>query len=187
MDKLGPPRAGQLLIAADPGKGGFFDRSVVLILEHNESGTLGVVLNRVSEMDVPSPLADWAPLLSPPAVPFEGGPVSEQAVVALAQLANAQAGPPGWKPLFDDVGIVDLDTPVELVEGAFAHVRMYVGLAGWEGGQLEGELIRGFWVRTKARSEEVFGLPTGLWRRVLRRLGGASARWSTWTGTPMFN
>jgi putative transcriptional regulator len=187
VDTIGPPRAGQLLIAADPGKGGFFDRSVVLLLEHNDSGTLGVVLNRPSEMDVPPPLADWAPLLTPPAVPFEGGPISEQAVVALAQLAHAESGPPGWKPLFGDVGIVDLDTPVELVEGAFAHARMFVALSGWEAGQLEGELIRGFWFRTQARSEEVFGLPAGLWRRVLRRLGGAAARWSTWTNTPVLN
>lgn len=187
METLGPPRAGQLLIAAEPGKGGFFDRTVVLLLEHNEAGTLGVILNRPSDMDIPGQLTGWESMLSPPGVPFIGGPVSEQAVVALAQLVTPEVSPPGWKPLFDDVGLVDLDTPLELVDGMFAHMRMFVALSGWESGQLEGELIRGFWFRTQARSEEVFALPADLWRRVLRRLGGVGARWSTWTATPVLN
>ena len=91
---IGPPEAGQLLIATDPGKGGYFDRSVILILEHNDSGTLGVVLNRPSGHEVPPLLEEWETMLSPPAVPFEGGPISQQAVVALGQLAN----PPTNRP-----------------------------------------------------------------------------------------
>lgn len=187
METLGPPAAGQLLIATEPGKGGFFDRTVVLILEHNESGTLGVVLDKPSDIDMPPPLEPWTGLLSPPAVPFIGGPVNEQAVVALAQLANPEISPPGWRPILGDVGLVDLDTPVELVDGAFAHMRLFIALSGWEAGQLEGELIRGSWFRTVARAEEIFGLPDDLWRRVLRRLGGVAARWSTWTSIPVFN
>lgn len=187
MEALGPPDAGQLLIAAEPGSGGYFDRAVVLLVEHNHTGTLGVVLNKPSDVEVPPSLDQWTTMLSPPAVPFEGGPVSEQAVIALAQLVSPDDSPPGWKPLFGDVGLVDLDSPVEVVEGAFAHMRMFIAFSGWEAGQLEGELIRGLWFRTRARPEEVFGLPEDLWRRVLRRLGGVPARWSTWTETPVLN
>ena len=187
MELLGPPAAGQLLISTEPGKGGYFDQTVVLVLEHNDAGTLGVVLNRPSDLGIPEQLSQWGPLLSPPSVPFLGGPVNEQTVVALAQLANPQVSPPGWQQIFGEVGLVDLDTPVELVDGAFAHMRMYVALAGWESGQLEGELIRGSWFRTTARAEEVFGVPDDLWRRVLRRLGGAVSRWSTWTPLPILN
>ncbi|WP_296137739.1 YqgE/AlgH family protein [uncultured Tessaracoccus sp.] len=187
MEMLGPPAAGQLLISTEPGKAGFFDQTCVLVLEHNESGTLGVVLNRPGEIAIPEPLAEWERLLSPPAVPFLGGPVNEQAVVALAQLAHPEASPPGWRAVFGDVGLVDLDTPVALVEGAFTHMRMYVALSGWDAGQLEGELIRGSWFRTTARAEEVFGVPEDLWRRSLRRIGGPVARWSTWTPLPILN
>lgn len=187
MEMLGPPAAGQLLLSTEPGKGGYFDQSVVLILEHNDSGTLGVVLNQPSDIEVPEPLTEWQPLLSPPSVPFRGGPVNDQAVIALAQLAHPEVSPPGWQQIFADVGLVDLDTPLELLDGTFAHVRMYIAFAGWESGQLEGELIRGAWFRTKARAEEIFGLPDELWRRVLRRIGGPTARWSTWTASPIFN
>lgn len=182
-----PPTAGQILISTEPGKGGYFDQSVVLLLDHNDSGSIGVCLQQPSTLGMVEPLAHFQEYLSPPATLFEGGPVSQQAAVALAQVSDPDEEPPGWKPLFSGVGILDLETPVELVAGAFSHLRIYVGLSGWDSGQLEAELIRGSWFRTQAIAEEVFGTPEDLWRRSLRRVGGATGRWSTWTQTPELN
>ncbi len=180
--------SGQILIAKDPGRGGYFDQSVVLLLEHNSSGTVGVCLDKTSDYEMIEVFEPFEPQLSPPAVLFEGGPVSPRAAVCLAQLRNPEHDPPGWHRLFDDVGILDLDTPPELVEGGYAHLRIFVGLAGWDAGQLEGELIRGSWFRTGARAEEVFSsTPAELWRRSLRRMGGTASYWSTWTEVPELN
>ena len=181
------PAAGQILIATEPGRGGYFDQSVVLLLDHNDSGTLGVCLHQASAMPIVPVLEQFTQYLTPPVQMFEGGPVSQQAAVALAQVANPQEEPPGWRRIFGDVGILDLETPVELVDNAFSHMRIFVGLSGWDPGQLEGELIRGSWYRTTARAEEVFGTPEDLWRRVLRRMGGVTGRWSTWTESPELN
>lgn len=181
------PAAGQILIATEPGRGGYFDQSVVILLDHNDGGTLGVCLHQLAEMEMVPVLEHFAGFLTPPVHLFEGGPVSKQAAVCLAQVANPSEEPPGWKRVFDDVGILDLETPVELVAGAFSHARIFVGLSGWDPGQLEAELIRGSWFRASARAEEVFGTPEGLWRRTLRRVGGATGRWSTWTETPELN
>lgn len=182
-----PPAAGQILISTEPGRGGYFDRSVVLLLDHNDSGSIGVCLHKTAELEMVDALTHFTEHLSPPAVLFEGGPVSQQAAVALAQVADPDEEPPGWKPVFGSVGILDLETPIELVAGAFSHLRIYVGLSGWDAGQLEGELIRGSWFRNLATAEEVFGTPQDLWRRSLRRIGGAPGRWSSWTGTPELN
>lgn len=181
------PVAGQILVATEPGRGGYFDRSVILLLDHNENGSLGVSLHKVSDLGMVDVLEHFQEMLTPPKTLFEGGPVSPQAAVCLAQVANPFEEPPGWKRLFDDVGILDLETPVELVAGGFSHLRIFVGLAGWDAGQLEGELIRGSWFRASPRAEEVFGTPDDLWRRTLRRVGGAPGRWSTWTETPELN
>ncbi|MFV0429592.1 MAG: YqgE/AlgH family protein [Arachnia sp.] len=181
------PAAGQILISTEPGRGGYFDQSVVLLLEHNENGSLGVCLHHLSDLGMVEVLRPFEDLLTQPAQLFEGGPVSPQAAICLAQVMNPDEEPPGWKPVFDDVGILDLETPVELVRGAFSQLRIYVGLAGWDAGQLEGELIRGSWFRSRASVEEVFGTPDGLWRRALRRVGGTPGQWSTWTGTPVHN
>lgn len=187
MEAEGAIKPGQLLISADPGRGGYFEQSVVLLLEHNENGTLGVCLNRLSGVDIEGPLGHFTEVLTPLAMPFEGGPVSQQSAIALAHVANSWEEPPGWRRVFGDIGMLDLDTPIELVRGAFTHLRIFVGLSGWSPGQLEGELIRGSWFRTAATVEEVFGVPEGMWRRVLRRRGGMLGRWSTWTDQPTLN
>ena len=91
--------------------------------------------------------------------------------------ATAEAPPAGWERVIDGIGVVDLNCPPELMESSFSQLRLFVGLSGWAAGQLESELIRGSWFRAPARPEDVFGHPAGLWRRVLRRLGGATGRW----------
>ena len=185
--ELGEPAAGQLLISTEPGRGGYFDRSVVLLLEHNEEGSLGVCLHRMGRIPMVDSLEHFSDLLTPPAKLFEGGPVSKQTALGLAQVRSPWEEPPGWRRLFGDVGVLDLETPVELVQGTYVHIRIYVGLAGWSAGQLVGELLRGSWFRSQAAAEEVFGTPEELWRRVLRRIGGGPGFWSTWTGHPEWN
>lgn len=181
------PAPGQLLVATDPGRGGYFDQAVVLIVEHNPGGTLGVCLHQLSEVDMVDALEEFTPLLSPPAQLFEGGPVNERMALCLAQVSNPDDEPVGWRRVFDDVGVLDLDTPIELVENAFSQVRIFAGLTGWDSGQLEAELIRGSWHRIPAHAEDVFGTPYDLWRRCLRRMGGTLGRWSTWTEAPEYN
>lgn len=183
------PRAGEFLIATEPGNGGYFDRSVVLLLDHGTEGALGVRLNRPSELPIEGidQLRYLEPHLSPPREIFEGGPVNTRAAVCLAQLANPNQEPLGWKRIFGDVGAFDLNTPPELVPGAFSAMRLFMGLSGWDGGQLESELAAGAWFRTDAHAEEVFGTPQDLWRRTLRRIGGGPALWSTWTPVPQYN
>ncbi len=179
--------AGQLLVATEPGRGGYFDRSVVLLLEHNDDGTIGTVLTRLSPMPVSGVQDAFLEHMSPPVALFEGGPVNPDVVVALGEPATLSSPPPGWQPVTEDIGLVDLTFPPELIESSFRELRLFVGLSGWSPGQLESELIRGSWFRTKAHAEDVFGTPEGLWRRVLRRVGGAPGRWSTWTDDPTLN
>ena len=84
--QLGEPAAGQLLVATEPGKSGYFDRSVVLILDHGDSGTVGVCLNKDQSMDVVPELAQFRELLPPPGRLIEGGPVSQQTAVGVTQV-----------------------------------------------------------------------------------------------------
>ena len=101
--ELGEPRAGQLLIATEPGRGGYFERSVVLLLDHNDEGSLGVCLHKVGEMDMVDSLEHFSDLLTPPAQLFEGGPVSGQTALGLAQVRNPWEEPPGWRRVFAEL------------------------------------------------------------------------------------
>ncbi len=179
---------GVLLVASTELGDGVFDQSVVLVLDSDESGSLGVVINRESTIDLRSALPVWASLVSEPQVLFEGGPVSQNGAVCLAKLANPTEDPPGWRRIHDDLGLLHLDTPTEIARGAYADLRIFAGYAGWEAGQLEGELLRGDWHRVRRLDEDVFCLSTeGLWRRVLRRQGFDLALMSTWSEDPEAN
>lgn len=184
-------RAGQLLVATprllDPN----FERTVVLILDHDESGTLGVVLNRPSPVPVGDILMAWEGLASEPGVLFHGGPVATDSALAVAALPPGQVAaeePVGFRRLFADTGIIDLDTPTELLESVVTRMRVFAGYAGWGDGQLVEEIEEGSWYVVPQEPEDVFDAdPRRLWSRVLRRQPGELAWVSTRPADPTQN
>lgn len=184
---------GALLVAtpalADPN----FRRSVVLILEHDDNGTLGVVLNRPSEVTVTQVLPSWGPLVTGPQVLFEGGPVQTDSALALASVTGA-AEPLGWRRLHTGtsavsrLGTVDLDAPPEILAGEITQMRIFAGYAGWSAGQLEAELREGAWYLVDAEPGDTFhSEPRDLWRHVLRRQPGELAFVATCPDDPHMN
>ena len=160
--------SGQLLVATpllgDPN----FERTVVLLLEHSDEGALGVVLNRPSDLAVGDILPDWADLATPPDEVFHGGQVSTDSALALVRTTGEPVI--GVRSLPHEVGVVDLDTPTELVQNAVQALRVFAGYAGWGAGQLEGEIEEGAWFVVDTLPEDAFTAdPDSLWRRVLRR------------------
>ena len=114
--------------------------------------------------------------------------MSPNGAICLASVATLGEEPPGWRPLFDTVGLLHLDTPIEIVSGAYRDLRIFAGYAGWAAGQLQGELAEGMWHVLRADYEDVFGRrPTRLWRTVLRRQPTALAWFSTWVEDPDLN
>ena len=153
--------SGRLLVATpllgDPN----FRRTVILIVEDEpEEGTLGVVLNRPTEVQVGQVLESWTELVTGPSVVFKGGPVSPNSALALA-LARGDDEPLGWRSLDGSnltarIGLVDLEAPPELLAGGITSLRVFAGYAGWGPGQLEGELAHGFWFTTPQDAKLLF-------------------------------
>ncbi len=170
---------GRLLVATPPLVDPNFDRTVVLMLEHGEEGALGIVLNRPTDTSLDDVLPEWRVVASPPEVVFAGGPVSPDAVIAIARRRDrdgaAEEGD-GWVPIFDDLGTVDLGRDPLDVGIAIDELRVFVGYAGWGPGQLEGELEQHAWfVVDLARADPFAVAPGRLWQHVLRRQRGRLA------------
>ena len=180
------PATGSLLIAtptmADPN----FSRTVVLLLDTGESGALGVVLNRPTELEVADVLEAWADLVAGPGVLFQGGPVETDAALAVARV-TADDEPVGWRRVFGTTGLVDLDAPVELLSSAVSALRIFAGYAGWGAGQLEAEIEEGAWFVVPAEPQDPFLDPERLWAQVLRRQGGQLAMLATMPAEPGLN
>jgi len=178
---------GRLLVAtptlADPN----FERAVILVLDHDDDGALGVVVNRPTEVPVTEVLPMWDPMVTGPDVVFQGGPVALDSALGLV------AVPPGDEPigvrrLHNGFGLVDLDTPPEVVQGAVLRLRIFAGYAGWSPDQLEGEIAEGAWYVVEAQEGDPFtDAPTGLWRQVLRRQSGPLAMVATFPADPSLN
>jgi putative transcriptional regulator len=182
------PRAGDLLVASVLLADGVFNQSVVLLLDLDEDGALGVILNEISQLPLDSVLPEWVSTVSEPHLLFHGGPVSPNGAICLASVASAEEEPPGWRPLFDTVGLLHLDTPIEIVAGAYRDLRIFAGYAGWAAGQLQSEIAEGMWHVIRAQYGDVFGRsPLTLWRTVLRRQPSELAFFSTWVEDPESN
>lgn len=173
-------RSGMLLVAAPELQDPHFEQSVVLLLDADDEGALGVILNRPSPVLVADVLEGWRDLAVEPDVLFQGGPVSVDGALALARPADPGTPPVGFREVVDGLGVLDLDTPVELVADGLAALRIFVGYAGWGPGQLEDEVAEGSWYVVPGTIGDVFALdPSELRRDVLRRQPGSLAWAST--------
>ena len=185
--------SGRLLVATpllgDPN----FRRTVILIVEDEpEEGTLGVVLNRPTEVQVGQVLESWTDLVTGPTVVFKGGPVSPNSALALA-LTRGEDEPLGWRSLdgsamMSRIGLVDLGAPPELLAGGITSLRVFAGYAGWGPGQLRAEIEEGAWYVVVGEPTDAFlAEPERLWPEVLRRQGGEFAIVATYPDDPMLN
>lgn len=172
--------AGSLLVASPALVDPNFFRAVVLLLDHDDQGAFGVVLNRASEEAVDHHLPAWSMLVSEPPVVFVGGPVEPVMGIALS------GGLEGGKPVpVEGIKVVDLTTEPEVV---MAPIRIFAGYAGWGANQLEQELAEHSWIVVGAKSVDVFtSAPDDLWSTVLRRQGGKLALLSTMPLDPTLN
>lgn len=174
---------GQLLLDSGQLRGSFFQRTVVLICQHDEEGAFGLVLNRatgskVGEMivaDLPEVLKEF-PL-------YLGGPVqptalsflhSDSFVPDVDALPNLNPGVPDEDVLPNLTLGHSLDSLMDLGESFSTNrkLKMFAGYAGWGPGQLEDEMKRDAWLTHPASLELVFETDPGkLWQTILQRKG----------------
>lgn len=186
-------RAGMLLVATAALGDPSFAGSVVLLLDVEEGpdgpdessgGALGVILNRPSGVRVDEVLGTWESVVGEPEVLFQGGPVSTEGALAVALVRDEAQTPVGFRSVEGRLGLLDLDTPVELVADALVGLRIFAGYAGWGVGQLEAEVAEGSWFVVPGETVDPFRVDCSLLRRdVLRRQPGELA----WNSTRPFD
>lgn len=161
---------GQLLVATPQLRDPNFFQTVVLMVQHDKHGALGLILNRPTEttLGVAWKQVSQKPCLREDAL-FVGGPC-QGVLTALHMEAEASEIEvlPG---LHFATSASHVETLVEQVE---LPARFFVGYAGWSPGQLEQEMESGSWRTAPASTEHVFGDPEDLWLTVMRDLARQS-------------
>lgn len=181
------PIKGDLLISEpflpDPN----FERSVILVCEHNEDGALGFVLNKPTELqleDVMEEINGFEKTL------HKGGPVQEDTLHFIHRAGDMLEGSQEiangiyWGGNFEQ--LLSLINTKQLDPDDFIF---FVGYSGWSPGQLDNELDEDSWIVYKqAGTEDIFNAsPESLWRNVLNNMGGKYRVLSNYPIDPRLN
>lgn len=178
---------GRLLVAGPQLVDPNFFRTVVLVLEHDESGTFGLVLNRPSELALDDVLPGWAAAAAAPEALFLGGPVSPDTAFALGRWAAPAPAPAGVAPVLGQLAVVALADEPPAHDG-LCDLRVFSGYAGWGPGQLDDELAEDAWLVVDAHPEDGWcPEPERLWSLVLGRQRGPLARLAAYPDEPRWN
>ena len=163
---------GKLLIAepfmVDPN----FKRSVILLCEHEEEGSVGFILNKSLDMRINDLIEDFPEFKAPV---YFGGPVQTDTIHYIHNVGN----------LLEDTQKVnngvywggDFEKLKFLIKSGTVNeenIRFFIGYSGWSNGQLEQEMKHGSWLTTSMHSNYLFKNNTeSLWKNVMNNKGKA--------------
>ncbi len=180
------PLAGRFLISEPFMHDLNFKRSVVLLVEHGEEGSLGFVMNKQLEITLNEVVSDLPSLVSPV---FMGGPVGQSTLHYVHRLGEAI---PGSREVYEDVfwggSFDELKEQILLGKVSSDDILFFIGYSGWNPGQLEGELNRKSWIVAPEDPRFIFrNTYKDMWREVLQSLGAKYRIISNYPVDPRLN
>lgn len=185
------PAAGLILVSEPFLKDFYFKRSIVLLAEHNEKGTFGLVLNRTTNLRLTEVLssAEYKIPQEYDSHIYIGGPVKTDSLFFIHTRHDVVS---------DSLEIMDgifwggnIDNIIQLMSAKIIlphQIRFFAGYSGWEPKQLDRELEEHSWV--VARTTAAFLLKTHpdlLWKNAVLHLGKDYNDWVNYPIDPMMN
>ena len=164
----------------------FFKRSVLLLAEHNDEGSFGVVLNNPTDYKVHEIISDFPEMESRV---FLGGPVNTDRLFYLHTHGNM---------ITDSMELIkgvywggDLDQIRSCIRMGLIsenEIRFFLGYSGWAGDQLNAELKIKSWVVSNLVDRDVFNPhPEELWKQMISRFGDKFSQWLRFPVDPQMN
>ncbi len=147
------PAKGKLLVATDEVQGSSFFKTVVLLLHYDESGAMGIVINRPTEATPDELLPELEGINDYVGMTYWGGPVR---LATMRALHRTDTPEDDEIHLFDTVHQMPLDESLPKGEKSEKNLRFFIGYAGWSPGQLEREILFDSWLVIPATEDAVF-------------------------------
>ncbi len=180
------PNTGRILISVPFLQDFYFKRSVVLLAEHGDDGSFGIIINKPVEVKLSDIASEFEGFDAPV---FLGGPVKTDSLFFIHT-----------RPDLIDEGIEimeglywggNIETVKELIktgELKKTEIRFFIGYSGWVPDQLNQELEEHSWVVSITNPQQVFrSNPTELWAQTLRKLGKEYKFWVVYPPNPSYN
>ena len=182
------PAQGSILISEPFLQDAYFQRSVVLLVEHNTQGSMGFVLNKKTDLIVNTFFPE---LEEYPEIPiYLGGPVSANRLFFIHSLGDLIV-PDSVKikdRLYFDGDFEALKRFIQNGHSIEGKVKFFLGYSGWTEGQLGNEINKNSWVVSHAAKENVL-LADGesFWKNSLEQLGSNYEAWTKYPKDPYLN
>ncbi|MCC8094230.1 MAG: YqgE/AlgH family protein [Tannerellaceae bacterium] len=182
------PSRGSLLISEPFLQEAYFQRSVILLVEHNKEGSMGFVLNKQTDLIV----NDFFPGLEhTPGIPiYLGGPVAPNKLFfihSLGELIIPCSMPIGENLYFDG----DFKVLKEYIQSGYNitdKVKFLLGYSGWEKGQLKNEIDSNSWIVSDKVNENIMKAHgEAFWKHSLECMGSKYKTWAKFPKDPGLN
>lgn len=180
------PSQGKILISEPFLCDDIFGRSVVLLVDHNNEGSMGLVLNKPHNFLMNELVPEFRYLDDIPL--YKGGPVGDDTLFFLHNLPDV----PGALAIDSNLylnGDFDHIKRFVLQNSDFqSRIRFFVGYSGWEDNQLKQEIEENTWIVGKEEYSSLLSVPNKeLWSKTLSRQGDKYATWARFPQIPMLN
>jgi putative transcriptional regulator len=179
------PKQGRILIAEPGLMDQYFKRSIILLVEHNEKGTVGFVLNRLIDFNLNELLPDFPDF---PSIISIGGPVSPNSIHFIHTLGDIipETTPVSeglfWGGNFDVIKSLILSGKISK-----RQIRFFIGYSGWGIDQLDKELKERSWVVSELDVVKIMTGNDNLWKKTVNQLGPKYKPWTIYPENPSLN
>jgi len=177
---------GRLLLSepylADPN----FERTVILLTEHNEEGSVGFILNKPSETRLSEVMEDLKGLDAPI---YIGGPVQQDTLHFIHRHGDLEDAIELEGGIYWGGNFEQLVSMVNTGQFSIAEIKFFLGYSGWSPDQLEDELKLNSWIVSDRVSNELIfeTIPDQMWKRAMQELGGRFSVYSNYPEDPRMN
>lgn len=182
------PEPGKILIASPLLNDYHFQRTVTMMISHNEDNDIGLVINKEfrTQMYLNELIRE---LKDVPKIPlFKGGPVDRYNLTFIHNIEEIDKSIPLENGLFINGNINQMIEYIKKGNPIEGRARFYLGLAGWEKGQLMNEINENYWIVSNPIKDLVFSNEMSeMWKTSLDVMGEPYRTWAKYPLMPSMN
>ncbi len=179
------PQKGRILIAEPFLDDYYFKRSIVLLTEHNQDGSIGFVINNPVEVNLDELLPDFPDFNANVSL---GGPVSTDSIQFIHTLGDSIQHSIKIKPgLFWGGDFEKMKLLIQIGRIKKEEILFFIGYSGWSPNQLEDEITQNSWIVTELSTETIMSYNKNIWKHTLRSMGKKYKTWANFPDNPTLN
>lgn len=180
------PSRGKILISEPFLRDTTFGRSVILLIDHTNEGSMGLIINKRLPLFTNDIIKEFKYIDDIPL--YKGGPVATDTLFYLHTFSQIPGALTVSKGLYLNGDFEEVKKYILQENNALAHIRFFLGYSGWDGEQLGNEIKENTWLVSEEENDYLLNTNIkGMWKQALEKLGSKYETWSRFPQVPTLN